>query len=1013
MRISRAELAGADTRTEFSIDRLGVGLNVVTCRSCEANTAIANCIAHLLYGRRSSLLDQRSALLDVETHLGAFRLRRDSSTTGAYRLTIASLGQATAAAETISQVLRGSSPDFLAGLYFLDGTRLPRIDWLLSESVAAHVSRLCRHREVPHGTSHQHELLAQRDDFARQVAQLLSERQRTSASIASHLEDLAARRAKVLASIESVCEKLRAVEIEHAEVSARTRFRELEMQANQAAHASDLPAHTLRLDEIDDHIQRWRATLHDLERRESQVRSELARQRPIDSSAELPLADQRAALAVTERLLKDLQSEIARFAQPTAPGACVCRDVHPRLHPLATLLDQQVRRLTALTDEHERSVRAQELLSEAQHLTRSQAELRDQLEHLQTQRESLSRRARPRRWRSAEATETAVPLEHSTESSQPLERKRHELSSTLEELRRRLRDLDQRHQRALTERTTILSDRVLEQKQAELAEIQRRLQPSRHFHEPPHYVLEPSHHERHGTRSSDYLAQLSDGQFIELKLTSDGRRAVAVDRHARRCPVESLPLAEQQLVALSLTLAIIAGLSESGFQLPVILDEPFAHLDDSQTAILAGVLRDFSGQQVFVFTDRQAALEHFRGSGITVYNLHGPSQASAAPPAVPESEPPAASARPVAIHPASKRSWGSLQTCDSIECFPALGSETREALEPANIRHVADLLIFDPTRVAKLIARPNVTPPVVALWQSHAGLLCFLPNLSLNDSQILTSIGIHSTQELAEASVRDLHARIAEYLETARGQRFVDRGCRITQESAQQLIAAAKQSAVQFKSDPSWSTWLKRAAERQELTRVEQPRTDHRPSLRIKRERPEKKRRPRQSAERSQNERSQSQRPKPKQPTPSKFYLELQSPIAEAPSITREIAAQLSSAGVRQVRDLLAADASKLATRLAEAEIAAVEIVAWQHQARLCCRIPNLRTSEAAILVGAGFSTPEDVASMKPAELHGFVQSFAQMDDGRELLGEDGPPDLSAVEQWIRAARHSRVLGAA
>ncbi|MEX2170189.1 MAG: DUF4332 domain-containing protein [Pirellulales bacterium] len=1006
MRISRLELAGAGDQTDVGIDRLGDCLNVITDRGEEANSALAACIAHLLYGRPTSLLSQRSGLVDIETDVGNFRLRRESTTAGACRLTIASLGQATAAAETISKMLRGSSPDFLAGLYFLDGTRLPRIDLLLSESVAAHVSRLCQHREEPHQPSRQKELLAQRDDFAMQVAQLLSERQRTSASIATHLEELAGRRAEVLASIESAREELHAVEIELAELSAHTRYRELEMQADQAAHASGLPADTLRLDEIDDQIERWRATLHELERRESHVRSELARQRPIDSSAALPLADQRAALAVAEQLLKDLQSEIARFARPAAPGACVCRDAHPRLHPLVALLDQQMRRLTMLTDEHERSVRAQELLSEAQHLTRSQAELRDQLENLQTQRESHSRRARPRRWRSAEATETPVPLQHSTESSQQLERKRHELSSTLEGRRRQLRDLDQRQQRVLAERTTILSDRLLEQKQAELAEIQRRLQPSRHFRE-------PSHHERHGTRSSDYLAQLSDGQFMELKLTSGGRRAVAVDRHARSCPVESLPLAEQQLVALSLTLAIIAGLSETGFQLPVILDEPFAHLNDSQTAILAGVLRDFSGQQVFVFTDRQAALEHFRGWGITIHNPHGPRQSSAAPPAVPRIEPTAESTRPVATHESSERSRGILQSCDFIERFPALGSETREAMEPASIRSVADLLMADPTRVAKRIARRHVTPAVVALWQSHAGLLCFAPTLSLDDAQVLTSIGIHSTQELAEASVRDLRTRIAEYLETGRGQRFVDRGYRITQESSQQLIAAGKRAAGQFQSDPSWSTWLNRAAERQELTLIEQPRTDQKPALRIKRERPQKKRRARRPAERDQNEGSQSPRPKQKQPAPPKFYLELQSPIAEAPSITPEIAEQLSNAGVRQVRDLLAADASKLATRLAESEIAAVEIVAWQHQARLCCRIPNLRTSEAAILVGAGFSTPEDVASMKPAELHGFVQSFAQMDDGRELLGDDGPPDLSAVEQWIRAARHSRVLGAA
>ena len=142
MRISRLELAGAGDQADVGIDRLGDCLNVVTDRGEEANSALAACIAHLLYGRPTTLLSERSGLVDIETDVGNFRLRRESTTAGACRLTIARLGQATAAAETISKMLGGSSPDFLAGLYFLDGTRLPQIDWLLSESVAAHVSRL-------------------------------------------------------------------------------------------------------------------------------------------------------------------------------------------------------------------------------------------------------------------------------------------------------------------------------------------------------------------------------------------------------------------------------------------------------------------------------------------------------------------------------------------------------------------------------------------------------------------------------------------------------------------------------------------------------------------------------------------------------------------------------------------------------------------------------------------------------------------------------------------------------
>lgn len=1013
MRISRLELAGAGDRPEVTLDQLSYGLNVITGRSSVCKSEFAACMAHLLYGRRAIPSQPTSGSIDIDTDLGNFRLRRDSQPGGSCRLTIAGLGEATATAETISKLLRGCSPEFLAGLYYCDGTQAPCLDWLLSETVAANVSRLCRGR----GSSfddrhHQEELLAQRDEFAQQVALLLAERRRTSESIARHLEDLARHRTEVLAGIESAREELHAVDVELAEISAQARYHELETLADETARSTDRPGDALRLDEIDDQIERWRTTLHDLERRESQVRTELARNRPTDSAASLPLADQRAALAVTERLVQDLQNEIARFARSVTSSACVCRDAHPRLRPLVTLLEQQVRRLVTLTEEHEHVVRSQELLSEAQHLSRSQAELRDQLEHLQTQRESLSRRARPRRWRSAEAIEPAALRRPSTESPE-LERKRHQLASTLEERRQQLHELDQRHERALAERKSILSDRLLEQKQAELAEIQRRLQPSHRVRKPSHHVSESSPHVRHAKRSSDYLAQLTDGRFIELKLSSGGRRAVVVDRHVHTYAVESLPVAEQHLVALSLSLAIIAGLSETGFQLPVILDEPFAQLSDHQTAILAGVLRDFSGQQLFVFTDRHAALEHFRAWGVTIHNLHDSYRPVAVPPLAPRHFPEEKPTRHVQASAEVADATVTLKPSDPIERFPVLESETRKALAPANIRTIADLLIADPTRVAKQILQRQVTPAVVALWQSHAGLLCFVPGLTLDDAQVLTSVGIHSTRELAADGARGLRTRIGEYLASSRGQRFVDRGYHVTQESAQHLIAVAKCAAEQFSSEPSWRTWLKCTTERQELTLVEHPPADPKPALRIKRERPKRKRRGKSTGERNRDQRPKNERPSRKRPPSLKFHLELQSPIGEAPSITPEIAEQLSAAGIRHVRDLLAADTGKLATRLAEREIEAAEIVAWQHQTRLCCRIPNLRASEAAVLVGAGFSTPEDVASMKPAELHGFIQSFSQTNEGRELLADSSPPDLATIEHWIRAARHSRALGAA
>jgi hypothetical protein len=416
------------------------------------------------------------------------------------------------------------------------------------------------------------------------------------------------------------------------------------------------------------------------------------------------------------------------------------------------------------------------------------------------------------------------------------------------------------------------------------------------------------------------------------------------------------------------------------------------------------VLRDYPSQQVFVFTDRKQALEHFRGWGATIHDLCDPLRSIAAPLPAPST----ASIEPDRSDSSARR-IDALQTSDPVERFPALGPETREALEPANIRTVGDLLVADPTRVARRVSRRQVTPAVVALWQSHAGLMCFVPSITLDDAQILTSIGIHCEHDLAEENASDVCQRIEAYLESDRGRRFADRGYALSQRMVRRWIAAANRPASQRGDDSIRADWLRRSAERRKLTRVEARDQEEKHTFRIKRELPKRKR----TAQATRDEPSKRRRPGNKQPPKIKFHLELTSTVNEAPSISGEIAEQLSAAGIRQVRDLLAADAEKLAVRLNGRDIAAVEIVAWQHQARLCCRIPNLHASEAAVLVGAGFSTPEDVASMKPAELHSFIVSFAKTSDGRLLLGDAGPPDLATVEGWIRAARHSRALGAA
>lgn len=651
MRIRRLELSGDGTRPQLRLENLPQRTNVVTSRSGAGKSALAACAAHLLYGRSNPSLNQPDAMIDVESAMGDFRLRRESLSGRGCRLTVSSLGQEVATADIIAQILRGVSPAFLRKLYVQDGTQEPLLDWLLSEEVATTVMLQCK---------------------------------------------------------------------------------ELASFAKQPTGRKDSDSSPQLLDELDDQIQRWSAVLDDLTRRESHIRSELSEHFPLEGVARLTLADQRGVLAVIERLVKDLQCEVARFKQSESDPACVCRDVNARVQPLIGSLDRQVARLTQLIEAHDRAAYVQELQTESKVLARSQAELRDRLEQLHHQREAFQIRLRQRR-------------------------------------------------------------------------------------------------QSGGIRASHLLAELSDGQYVEIQLVSGGRRALVVDSNHQSHSVESLPIAERQIVSLSLSLAIVAGLNEAGLQLPLLLDEPFFHLNDRQAEVLAKVLLDFDNLQLFVFTGRQSALDRFRALKAMIHNL----------------------------------------------------DDSSRGREATTLHH----------------SRLDVSD---------------------NDS------------------------------------------------------AGSK------------------------------------PALRIKREHSGDHPRSKQSSRSDSSKKHRSTKP----PASLKFSLELQSSIEEFTSIPAEYSAALAAEGIRQIRDLLKVDASKLAD-LPSMEIESTVIVAWQHQARLCCRIPNMTTRDAMILVDCGFSTPEDIAAMKPAELFGFIQSFASTEEGRTILGNEENLNLDLVKSWIRAARHSRVLGAA
>jgi predicted flap endonuclease-1-like 5' DNA nuclease len=149
---------------------------------------------------------------------------------------------------------------------------------------------------------------------------------------------------------------------------------------------------------------------------------------------------------------------------------------------------------------------------------------------------------------------------------------------------------------------------------------------------------------------------------------------------------------------------------------------------------------------------------------------------------------------------------------------------------------------------------------------------------------------------------------------------------------------------------------------------------------------------------------------KPPAPKSLKFFLQLSSPISDAPSIGGKAADRLRSIGIHTVADLLAASPEDGATRLALGRVKPDTIRDWQSQSRLACRIPQIHGHEAQILVACGITEPEQLAQMLPGQVLDAMDLFLSTREGERLLREIDPPDPDAVKRWVEAAHFARPL---
>lgn len=155
--------------------------------------------------------------------------------------------------------------------------------------------------------------------------------------------------------------------------------------------------------------------------------------------------------------------------------------------------------------------------------------------------------------------------------------------------------------------------------------------------------------------------------------------------------------------------------------------------------------------------------------------------------------------------------------------------------------------------------------------------------------------------------------------------------------------------------------------------------------------------------------------PRQQKPVPrlAKFHLDPSSALSDAPSIAHRTAEKLAAVGIRKVCELLEHEPDDVAKRLKLGHVKPETVREWQVQARLACRVPNLRSLDVKILVACGICEPEDLAHCEALDLLDRVDLFISTSEGQRAVRGGSQPDLDTVSNWIESARHARTLKAA
>jgi DNA repair exonuclease SbcCD ATPase subunit len=556
--------------------------------------------------------------------------------------------------------------------------------------------------------------------------------------------------------------------------------------------------------------------------------------------------------------------------------------------------------------------------------------------------------------------------------------------------------------------------------------------------------------------ASLYAQRLSLGEVQRVSAVHPDRLLVNTLHHVDPQTSAQLSQETRDAVALALRLSLIQVRRDTHGHVPLILDEVLIPAEEGRAMAAARLLSELAqaGQQVIVLTSRKDVRDIFArldadvrpfASHVEVPVVLPPEPAAPlhayVEPVVEVKRPmvePIVYLQPAPAEPvaATATNWlFYLEVDHGVEDLAGITLGELEALRSAGVLTIDDLLSLTVPQLEEAARHKGFLLSVDRLHalRGQAELTTRVPMLRRSDAALLFASGITTVEELSRLRPETVYDRVSDFQRSEAGSRFRRGGRLIDRQHSinwarfgqfARTLDDARKSRSRFSVKATPRSLAHAAVEGSVATAV----ASEGDSLRLRKRKrivgdlnSDERRARREARRKRQVSRLRSAEPVavdedsvPAERTGGmRFFLSHTSEVEKAPSIGPRTAQMMESIGVRTIEDLLSVAPDRLAEKLNHRRITPCVIQQWQAQSRLMCQIPELRGHDAQILVACRITTPENLASAKPAELFAVVEPFSRTKEGERIIRNGQKPDLAEVTEWIQWAANARSLKAA